>query len=49
MSTVEPIRCPVCEVIVIDDAKSLRFRVILEDIKCPRCGEIVVAASTPKY
>ena len=38
-----PIRCPKCNTIVVEDEKSLQFFVLQRDITCPNCVTIVVS------
>jgi DNA-directed RNA polymerase subunit RPC12/RpoP len=44
----EPIKCSICGTIVVEDAKDLMWRVLTDDIRCPKCNAIVVAAG-PKF
>jgi predicted RNA-binding Zn-ribbon protein involved in translation (DUF1610 family) len=40
-----PIKCPACNAVVVEDEKNLRHYVIKEDIKCPKCGKVVIYAN----
>ena len=37
-----PIKCPECGFVVMEDEKNLQYYVLKEDIKCPKCGKVVV-------
>jgi predicted RNA-binding Zn-ribbon protein involved in translation (DUF1610 family) len=44
----KPIKCS-CGEIVVKDEKSIQHMVLEKDIKCPKCGRVVVAAPKTEY
>lgn len=45
----EPIVCPSCGEIVVQDKNTLTFLVLYSDIMCPNCGTVVVHANNIAY
>jgi len=43
----EPLCCPYCGAIVLQNKNTLAFALINGDIRCPRCGKIVISAEPP--
>ena len=45
MIHINPIRCPKCGEVVVEDDKTLMYMVIQPPgIKCPKCGTLVVTS-----